>query len=466
MNNIEEEIDVLNDRTSTELSSVTALVSIEALDKQSMDIDGSVSARTDGLRGKRYNDYQIEQSSGTESGELTDSDIDVLGDEEHESKSTPLLGNFIQPSVTHKLKVQQNQSELIAKRDCQNVNESSEDKELRTNDDVKGILSIIKSEPDFDFTSNPGISKLLSAHRPVIPVIDTSDDEDGDFNISDSDSSDEPYKAPMSITSEINKMESMNIKDMPFKETFPEVEIIDLVLSEVEEICSLGTIYQIVEDFVVVKGSHYDQVLDLDSMVFDGKRKCVGYVFEVLGPVREPYYSIHFNTNSDIANLGLHLNQELFYSTNENYSRYVLVEKLRELEFSSRHKQNSQGNSDESDSFSSDSEKEENTKTSFQPKPLAGVKRKPKKQLQNRTTSNYTVNYTSTQKQPRNHGSNKLTKSNPAPRPQRGTYSIWGRGTGHSSHQNNEANQTVPNSFKSSVLASFLDPFSLDKPDS
>ena len=488
--------------------------------------NGLVSARTDGIRGRRYLDYQFQPSSGTESGELSDSDVDIVGITEN--KENELFDNCLSMAISnsklssgkkaHETDVACNDVVLdegaICKEEARFNSISSQKKsnskvlwnpveiDVRTDEDVRGILSYIKIEP-FDHESNNGLDKLLADHRKIMPIIaDSSDDENQYFEISDSESGDDSdYNIPLSVTSEVNRMEGMNIQDHYFVETYPEVEIIDLTLSECEQIIPLGKVYKIVEDFVVVKNCNCDKVLDLDSMIFDNRRKCVGYVFEVLGPVKEPYYSIRFNTNSDIESLGLHIDQELFYSENERYSRYVMVDLLRELEYNSRFRKRPDGaHRSSSDSCNSESESEESSK--HLTRPAVGTKRKPKKQLHNRTTSNYSVNYQSVHKQPKHHYNSftdqlkTVSYVNPAPDQsnfhgmERKLSNSW-RNTPNSTHskeseerkstndmsydtlynkvksdQNRKApTQTQVNSFKSSVLASFLDPFSLDEKD-
>lgn len=497
--------------------------------------DSLVSARTDGIRGKRYLDYNLQPSSGAESGELTDSDVDVdivdidvvdvcivgITENKENEKSNkiknivnegnPCDDNEVKKSVVVKAEVMDEGNPCIEENRFSSASSQKHSNfafqrpaeiVVRAEEDLKGIISLMKTEP-IDHKTYDGASKLLSDHRQVKPVIDDSSDDDN-FVISDSDSgADSDYNIPMSVTSEVRKMEGMNIKDRYFMETYPEVEIIDLTLTESEQINPLGKVHKIVEDFVVVNSCNCDKILDLDSMIFDEGRKCVGYVFEVLGPVKEPYYSIRFNTNSDIANLGLHNDQELFYSPNERYSRYVMVELLRELEHSSRYKRNSDGDSKNSDCSSSESESEETPENPSRPK--VGTKRKPKKQLQNRTTPNYSVNYQSVNKQPKHHY-NSFTdqwkpsttphhvynKPNPTPPQAAERTFINPRQSAPNSSQSftadkkngsdamsydslyntvktnqnrNTPNQTQVNSFKSSIMASFLDPFSLEKTD-
>lgn len=518
----EEEIDIMGVDVEEENKVIKDCSTSQQIELNgSMPVDGSVSARTDGIRGQRYLDYEFKDSSGPESGELSDSDVDIDGmKDDAENEITHISSenkNFRTHEVLNPAPICQNQNipETPIIKDTAFRTHKNLDSEpslypplvkceinIKTSEDLKDIIGYIQAESPEQKSRTDGINKLMSDHRQIVPVIEeSSDDEGNDLKLSESDSSDESdYKDLMSMTSEANRMEGMSIKDEYFLEIFPEVEIIDLTLAENEQIIALGKVFKIVEDFVVVNSCCCDKVLDLDSMIFNSDRKCIGYVFEVLGPVKEPYYSIRFNTNSDIEALGLHLNQELFYSPNERYSRYVIVDLLRELEYNSRRRKTSDcGDETSSDSCNSGSESEDIPDKIIKPK--SGLKRKPKKQLQNRTTSNYSVNYqcTSAGKQPKHHYnsyvdqirtvsySGNVHSSGIADVTKRVLPGQWQSiATSSQQHRANKSAETSSydslynsvkrdqsekapvskqvNSFQSSVLASFLDPFSLDKP--
>ncbi|KAL5269780.1 hypothetical protein ACHWQZ_G003295 [Mnemiopsis leidyi] len=512
----EEDIDIIevdNEGENNEIKDCVASYQDES--NVTMPVDSCISARTDGIRGPRYLDYKFKDSSGPESGELSDSDVDIVGtneDKENEDENYhSFRQDFSENKTIHsnqKVTVSANSKEAVCHTISAKLLEPSSfassaniEINMKTTEDLKGILGYIQAESPEHHTRTDGINKLMADHRQTAPVIeDSSDDGSDDLKLSESDSGDDSdYRDLMSLTSEVNRMEGMSIRDDYFLETFPEVEIIDLTLSESEEIILLGKVFKIVEDFVVVNSCCFDKVLDLDSMIFNADRKCIGYVFEVLGQVKEPYYSIRFNTNSDIEALGLRLNQELFYSPNERYSRYVIVDLLRELEYNSKQRRASDsGGETSSDNCNSGSEGEEIPDQVIKPK--SGLKRKPKKQLQNRTTSNYSVNYQCkpVHKQPKHHYNSYVdqiktvsyTSNAPTPVQQRLLPGHWQNHATSSQQHGTEAQKSTDttsydslysrvkrdqtdkapsrkvqvNSFQSSVLASFLDPFSLDKP--
>lgn len=440
-----------------------------------------VSARTDGIRGQRYLDIELSDSSSSpESGELSDSDDDVSI--KKEPAITNLEPQLKQVSITVKQEPEPASSGVIHPSyqitNAPAFKTFAFHKDIDTSNDVNGIQNILSHQVHHEVpTSSPGVDKLVSSFRDTRNAItvDSSEEDDEGLNFdSESDSSsDGECRVPMSVTSEITKMEKMNIKDHPNMEVYPEVEIVDLTLSTTENIVLLGKITKIVEDFVVVLGSNPNKVLDIDSMVFNKFRKCVGYVFEVLGPVKEPYYSIHFNTASDIPLYGLHLHQELYYSTNERYSRFLLVNMLQELELSGKFKHlDSDDGNESSDSFESLDENEDPQV----PTKLAGSKRKPKSQLKTRTTNNYSLNYNTSMnyKAPRLNNKQKQRGKAP-PAPSQASPQIQAPSSSSTSRQtykvrpkevvyNTPGTQSV-NSFQNSVMASFLDPFGLEKKD-
>ena len=358
------------------------------------DRETRVCARTDGIRGKRYGENTLIGSSSAESGE-------VLGEE----------GNILfiaeQPRPTQKVTTKEpskdgtwgSVSTPSNRNDIRPIINRSIKKDVYNNSDVFEIGNIVKAEsPEGDMWGK-GIQKLMTDYRQHALHIDSdSETDDPGRTMPPSDligisSDDSDFERELSLASEVFKISKINLKsDFP-DECFPEVEIVDLTLAETEQILPLGRIFKVVNDFIVITCHDSSKVLDLDSMIFNSDRKCVGYIFEVLGAVADPYYSVHFNTHSDIETLGLSEHQELFYSPNEKYSRYVLAGMLRELEkvrYRSEQAIESDGSGDSDGSEMAAS------------KPRKVRKRKQEAQLQNRTTNNYSISYeTSSYKKPR-----------------------------------------------------------------
>ena len=393
-----------------------------------------VCARTDGVRQKRPRDYCVSSDDSSIADILEPADSEPIS---HQVEPTESVHETFS-SVSRKRKEP-------PFRDYSTL--SSKDIEARND-----IFDIQNNHIGQYSLTIDGVNQLLLSHRAGIVEEESSDDEKEKslglltsevIAVSSSDSDENDILTVKSSVAELRDMAKLDIKDRNFRENFPEVEIIDLQLTEVENICSLGNVFQIVEDFVVIKNCTPGKILDLDSMVFNKGKKCIGYIFEVLGPVAEPYYSIRFNTNSDIKLLGLEVGQELFYSPNERYSRYLLLELLQEFE------QKRLSRVHDSNLWSSDDSESDNESTVKAERPKKKPIRRTEKNVFTRSTNNYTINYLS---QPRTAPINKNS-------------SVSGQDNSHFSAFDNllrnykPQNDVIPNStgFKNSVLSSFLE---------
>ena len=400
MSTDEEDIDIMNNGSDDELADTVTCQPTPTTEH----CQSTVSARTDGIRGKRYNDFDFITEPECE---LTDCELDVVGDGTNLSVDPCLQAEVSVPQIeSDKVSPTQVRKPGVAKLPSTQPDSpqltTGYKSEIENNKDIHGIMSLIKVERLDEACYVDGIGQLLSAHRQTnVIAIDSSDDEVDTKDNSDaaSTSSDDSLQNnAISITSDVARISKLDIKDhLENREVFPEVEIVDLTLAASEEILPLGRIYRIVDDFVVIKCLDSHKILDLDSMIFDENRKCVGYIFEVLGLVSDPYYSLHFNTNSDILSLGLHLNQDLYYSPNEKYARYVLVDMLREMEHRKKRVVNvSDGESEDDDDGSDQSCSEDRPEEATRKQNCR--KRKSQEQgpkVLHRTTVNYSLKYTS-----------------------------------------------------------------------
>jgi H/ACA ribonucleoprotein complex non-core subunit NAF1 len=76
----------------------------------------------------------------------------------------------------------------------------------------------------------------------------------------------------------------------------------------------------------------HSPALNDDSVLFNRDRRSIGLIFETLGPVERPYYSIRYNDMNSISQRQIELNQEVFYAPRETtYTKYVFVQELKAL---------------------------------------------------------------------------------------------------------------------------------------
>ncbi|KAK9247003.1 Gar1/Naf1 RNA binding region-domain-containing protein [Lipomyces tetrasporus] len=109
------------------------------------------------------------------------------------------------------------------------------------------------------------------------------------------------------------------------------VKPIDVDISPTERIEKLGVIERVVGKTVIVKAltSGEYQVLDQDSILVFGDRSLFGRVYETLGPVQKPIYSVKFNTDAEASNYLSRINNEVYYVP--RFSTFVFTAEIKAL---------------------------------------------------------------------------------------------------------------------------------------
>lgn len=69
-------------------------------------------------------------------------------------------------------------------------------------------------------------------------------------------------------------------------------------------------------------------VIDLDSVLFVEGGQPLGRVFDVFGPVTEPYYCVRFNSNQQIKDKNIAKNQTVYVAPKTEHTNYVFVSHL------------------------------------------------------------------------------------------------------------------------------------------
>ncbi|TRY62573.1 hypothetical protein TCAL_00478 [Tigriopus californicus] len=99
-----------------------------------------------------------------------------------------------------------------------------------------------------------------------------------------------------------------------------------------QECVQLGTIITTVDDLVVVKAFPSTPAIDIDSVLFlEGGTQALGKVFDVFGPVSQPFYSVRFNSGDHIKEKAIKIDSPVFYAPRTEYANFVFVEQLRKL---------------------------------------------------------------------------------------------------------------------------------------
>ncbi|KAL1447107.1 hypothetical protein MTO96_028660 [Rhipicephalus appendiculatus] len=91
-----------------------------------------------------------------------------------------------------------------------------------------------------------------------------------------------------------------------------------------------GRVKHAVDQLLVVESEPGQPVLDLDSVLFRADGTALGRVFDVLGPVSAPYYTVRFNTAQELAERALEPGEPVLYAPlHADVTQYVLESEVR-----------------------------------------------------------------------------------------------------------------------------------------
>lgn len=186
-------------------------------------------------------------------------------------------------------------------------------------------------------------------------------------NTSDSDSDNELGKQAGNNrpTTKKSAHQTIKTKGELTLEDLPPIE--DLKISVLESDCvAVGKVYQIVDKLVVIEALKNTPVLDLDSVLFFEGGQPLGQIFDVFGPITEPYYCVRFNSNEHIKEKNIVKDQIVYCAPKTEYTSYVFVNQLLKMKGSDASwKHNNEPPPNQLDY--SDDEEERNAKKSRKP---------------------------------------------------------------------------------------------------
>ncbi|TPX47091.1 hypothetical protein SeMB42_g03466 [Synchytrium endobioticum] len=109
----------------------------------------------------------------------------------------------------------------------------------------------------------------------------------------------------------------------------PPVEPIGVEIPATLPMSEIGAVFAVVETFVVVQAavSGDYQVLDSDSILLFEDRTPLGRVYETLGPVSRPLYSVRFNGVADIDKEKCAIGARIFYMA--DLAKFVFTQPLK-----------------------------------------------------------------------------------------------------------------------------------------
>ncbi|XP_062861309.1 H/ACA ribonucleoprotein complex non-core subunit NAF1 isoform X2 [Trichomycterus rosablanca] len=190
------------------------------------------------------------------------------------------------------------------------------------------------SDSDSDSSSSTS-SSSSSSSSPVVSVVndlDRGEDDDGNA----------PGKRPPA---------PVKTQD----EDLPAVENLTISLPEETEMESIGIISGIIDQLVIVESKKDSPPINDESVLFNKNRLSIGKVFEVFGPVCQPYYVLRFNSQEEIEQKDLKIRDPVFFAPKiKDFTGYIFVEQIKQMKGSDASWKNDQEPPPEALDFSDD----------------------------------------------------------------------------------------------------------------
>ncbi|XP_016412072.1 H/ACA ribonucleoprotein complex non-core subunit NAF1-like isoform X3 [Sinocyclocheilus rhinocerous] len=187
-------------------------------------------------------------------------------------------------------------------------------------------------------TSSSSSSSTSSSSEPFNLVKNNAEDDDEGVAMGN-----EKRPAPLKTQDELL------IDDLPV------VENLFISLPEDTEMEPIGTISSIVEQLVIVESYRNTPPLHENSVLFTKNRNSVGKIFEVFGPVCQPYYALRFNSHDDIDQKDLKIRDVVYFAPKiKDFTDYIFTERLQRTKGSDASWKNDQEPPPEALDFSDD----------------------------------------------------------------------------------------------------------------
>ncbi|XP_036358879.1 H/ACA ribonucleoprotein complex non-core subunit NAF1-like isoform X2 [Octopus sinensis] len=296
--------------------------------------------------------YSLEDDDTT----ANDGNDNPRNDGVNEVSVTPLSNKDVDNKKIHTVVNEESVAASVA--DEENIVEHVVNEENTLNvGKEEGIISNATNEVDHSKTDNPvtmGAEKKCETSEQNAANVDlhldanhtiyrssnvddelTSDsDSDSSSSLSSSSSSDEEEPTKPNVTEkcpeEKKTIEKPKVKGELSIEDLPPIEELKITADDNVELVCVGLISTIIDTLVVIQSLDSEtSPLNDDSILFLEDRTSLGQVFEIFGPVRNPLYSVRFNTTQDIEEKGLKVGTEIYYAPKEmKYTNYVFVQDL------------------------------------------------------------------------------------------------------------------------------------------
>lgn len=181
-----------------------------------------------------------------------------------------------------------------------------------------------------DFAANLLKGNIIEESAELLTVYR----EEDEFEDSDSDESDivvEPAPHEEEVVEDAKtKKFGHTVKGEITLDDLPPVERLQITVAQ-DLLVHVGELYSFVDCLVVVESTGDHPVLNLDTALFLGDGRAVGLIFDVIGPVKRPYYVLRFNNSQEIADEHLEKGTKIFYANGHDKTFFVFEKQIREL---------------------------------------------------------------------------------------------------------------------------------------
>ncbi|XP_062614257.1 H/ACA ribonucleoprotein complex non-core subunit NAF1-like [Saccostrea cucullata] len=128
------------------------------------------------------------------------------------------------------------------------------------------------------------------------------------------------------------KDSDLRTKGEVYPEELPPLDDLVITVDPNVELVHTGTITGVVGCLVIVKANQNIPPLNENTILFLEGRVVLGQIFEVFGPVGSPWYSVRFNSITDIETRSVSNGEKVYCAPKvEKLTNYVFVEHLRQM---------------------------------------------------------------------------------------------------------------------------------------
>ncbi|XP_042218534.1 uncharacterized protein LOC121863789 [Homarus americanus] len=114
-------------------------------------------------------------------------------------------------------------------------------------------------------------------------------------------------------------------------EDLPPIEDLKISVPE-EKATPIGKVFNIVAQQVVVAAFPNIPAIDLDSVLFlDQGKRVLGQVFDVFGPVQEPFYVVRFNSTEHVHGYKVELGDQVYFAPSTEHTSFVVISDLMKI---------------------------------------------------------------------------------------------------------------------------------------